>query len=71
MHLVRNVRESAEMWTVGWLRFHWGDAYRIEAEWRAVRRDGKGEPIVAVSAAELAELISADYRRERVPRDMP
>ena len=59
------------MWTLTELRFHWGDAYRIEAEpeWRAVRRDGKGEPIVAGSAAELAELISADYRRERVPRD--
>jgi hypothetical protein len=61
----------AESWTLSELRWHYGEAYEItdRPRWRAKRRDGKGEPIVADSAAELVALLREDYRRDPVSRD--
>jgi hypothetical protein len=58
-----------------WLRYNWGDAYRIgwdrvRGYW-ARRRDGLGDEITAGDAWELSEKIRADYKARRVPRDLP
>ena len=53
------------------LRHHWGDAYEITGrgrDWRARRRDGKGE-LAAPDPDALVEAIRADYERCPVPRD--
>ena len=62
-----------EGWTLADLRHHYGDAYRVDVRggrWRAERRDGKGEPLVAETAAALVALIREDYRRDPVRRDV-
>jgi hypothetical protein len=63
---------TAADWTLAELRHHYGDAYEItdRPRWRARRRDGKGEPLVAADAAALVEMIREDYRRDPVSRDV-
>jgi hypothetical protein len=54
------------------LRFHWGDAYEIEApggRWRAKRRDGLGGWIEAPDHDALSPAIAGDYAVKPVPRD--
>jgi len=56
----------------GALEWSWGDAYVITVEageWKAVRRDGKREPLRAGSPTELRDAIWADYSALPVPRD--
>jgi hypothetical protein len=46
-----------------WLWENWGRAYRIcvaGREWRAVRRDGTGVPLTAVTAEQLRRDLIAD-----------
>lgn len=59
--------------TLAELQHHWGDAYEItdRPRWRARRRDGQGEPIIAPDAETLAGLIAEDYRANPVSRDLP
>jgi hypothetical protein len=55
---------------LNFLRWHWSSAYEISyraGKWRAARRDD-GTVLAADSADELLELIRADYRGRRVPR---
>jgi hypothetical protein len=55
------------------LRFHWGEAYEIEApggQWRAKRRDGLGGWTEASGPDGLDTAISADYAVKAVPRDL-
>jgi len=52
------------------LRWHWGGAYDISegsGAWRAVRADNQAA-LVAASAGELHDLITADYAARPVPR---
>lgn len=52
------------------LDWHWGEAYEISeaaGTWRAVRRDN-GRALIATAAADLRDLILADYVKEPVPR---
>ena len=54
------------------LRFHWGDAYEIEASgglWRAKRRVGLGGWIEAAGPDGLGWAIADDYQVKPVPRD--
>ena len=54
------------------LRWHWGEAYEIEASaglWRARHRDGLGGWIEATDPDRLGALISEDYGIKAVPRD--
>jgi hypothetical protein len=53
------------------LRFHWGQAYRIDyrlGQFRAERRDD-GATVRADSGGALLRLIRADYAARPVPRD--
>ena len=62
---------AAASWTLAELRHHWGDAYEITGrgrDWRARRRDGKGE-LAAPDPDALVEAIRADYERCPVPGD--
>jgi hypothetical protein len=61
---------------LGALRWHWGDAYEIEApggRWRAKRLDGLGgwiePPGDAPGPDGLAVAISENYGMKPVPRD--
>jgi hypothetical protein len=56
------------------LRHHWGDAYDIRAAggvYTARRRDGKGDALADPLPEGLRMRIAADYRADRVPRDLP
>jgi hypothetical protein len=66
--------DAGELWR---LRWHWGSAYRVSlgTSWWAVRRDASPQDIAggkgvlgAGSAAELWQLIGADYDARPVPR---
>jgi hypothetical protein len=75
---VRSVREAgevptAETWTLGELRWHWGGAYEITNRgpgWRARRKDGLGGWLAAPDPRALVEMIRADYQRDPVSRDV-
>jgi hypothetical protein len=72
-HAVPRRREGCRVtgWTLAELRHHWGEAYEITGrgrDWRARRRDGKGE-LTAPDPDALVVAIRADYERCPVPRD--
>ena len=53
-----------------WLRYHWGDAYRIwfgAGQFCAMRRD-TGAVVRCVDAGALREEIRMDYEARPVPR---
>ena len=63
---------TAPLPTLAFLAYHWGDAYLIsyaKDRWVALRRDTRYF-LVADSLAELEKLITADYRRQPVSRDL-
>lgn len=56
------------------LRWNWGEAYEVNMvndEWRARRRDGLGDWLIAPNAGGLRNRILSDYMFKPVPRPQP